>query len=57
MVSLDMQSLITNIPLDETIENCINDLFSNDTFHIKDLKELLQIASYESLFTFANEYY
>ena len=49
-----MQSLITNIPLDETIENCINDLFSNDTFHIKDLKELIQIASYESLFTFAN---
>ena len=61
MTSLDVESLFTNIPLDETIENCINDLFSNnDTVHnfIKeDLKELLQFASYESFFTFDNEYY
>ena len=34
MASLDVESLFTNIPLDETIENCINDLFSNnDTVH------------------------
>ena len=61
MASLDVESLFTNIPLDETIENCINDLFSNnDTVHnfIKeDLKELLQFASYESFFTFDNKYY
>ena len=47
--------------IDETIENCINDLFSsNDTVHnfIKeDLKELLKFASYESFFIFHNEYY
>ena len=61
MASLNVESLFTNIPLDETIENCINDLFSNnDTVHnsIKeDLKELLKFASYESFFTFDNEYY
>ena len=61
MACLDVESLFTNIPLDESIENCINDLFSNnDTVHnfIKeDLKELLKFASYESFFTFDNAYY
>ena len=59
MATLEVESLFTSIPLDETIENC--NLFSNnDTVHnfIKeDLKELLQFASYESFFTFDNEYY
>ena len=27
---LDVESLFTNIPVDETIENCINDLFANN---------------------------
>ena len=27
MATLDVESLLTNIPLEETIENCINDLF------------------------------
>ena len=61
MASLGIESLFTNIPLDETIENCINDLFTNnDTVHnfIKeDFKELLKFAVYESFFTFDNEYY
>ena len=61
MASLEVESLFTNIPIDKTIENCVNDLFaSNDTVHnfIKeDLKELLKFASYESFFTFDNEYY
>ena len=45
MSSLDIESLFTNILPNETIENCINDIFSNnDTLHnfIKEiLKELL----------------
>ena len=31
MASLDVESLFTNIPLEETIENCVNDLFLNKT--------------------------
>ena len=54
MASLDVESLFTNIPLDETIENCINNLFSNNNLvhnFIKEvLKELLKFASYESFF-------
>ena len=61
MASLDVGSLSTNIPLDGTIENCINDLFSNndtvDNFFKEDLKELLKFTSYESFFIFDNEYY
>ena len=29
MASLDVESLFTNIPLEKTIKNCVNDLFSN----------------------------
>ena len=38
MVSVDIKSLFSNIPLHETIDNCINDLLSNDTVH-KFIKE------------------
>ena len=61
MASLDVESLFTNIPLDETIENCINDLFTNNdavhNFIKEDLKELLKFATFESFFTFNNEHY
>ena len=30
MASLDVDSLFTNVPLDETIEICINELFKSD---------------------------
>ena len=43
------------------LKNVINDLFSNnDTVHSfikEDLKELVNFPSYESFFTFDNEYY
>ena len=60
MTRLDVKSIFTNIPLVETIKNCIKELFpNNDTVHNlikKDLKELRKCASYESFFTFDNKY-
>ena len=32
MASLDVESLFTNIPLEETIKNCVNDLLSNNFY-------------------------
>ena len=32
MASLDVQSLFTNIPLEETIKNCVKDLLSNNCY-------------------------
>ena len=61
MASLGIESLFTHIPFNETIENRINELFSNNdavhNFIKEDLKELLEFASYESFFMFDNEYY
>ena len=58
---LDVESLFTNIPLYEAIENCINNLFSINyivhNFIEDDLKELLKFVSYESFSTFDTEYY
>ena len=61
MASLDVESLFTNIPLEKTIKNCVNDLFSN-SFHSgklsrKDLYELLTLATSESSFIFDNKLY
>ena len=56
MGSLDVDSLFTNIPLDDTIDICINQLFENtDTvegFTKSELKELLCLATKESYFIF-----
>ena len=56
MGSLDVDSLFTNIPLDETIDICINQLFENtDTiegFKKSELKQLLCFATKESYFIF-----
>ena len=56
MDSLDVDSLFTNIPLNETIDICINQLFENtDTvegFKKSDLKQLLCLATKESYFIF-----
>ena len=61
IASLDAKSLFTNIQLGETIESCVNDLFSNNgRVHnpIKeDLKDLLKFAQYELFFIFDNKYY
>ena len=61
MASLDVESLFTNIPLEETIKNCVNDFFSNDFYsgklNRKDLHELLRLATTESSFIFYNKLY
>ena len=61
MASLDIKSPFTNIPLEETIKNCVNNLFSNN-FHgsklsRKDLNDLLKLATTESAFIFDNKLY
>ena len=61
MASLDVESLFTNIPLEETIKNCAKDLFSNNFYSgklsRKDLSELLKLATTESFFIFDNKLY
>ena len=56
MGSLDVDSFFTNIPLDETIDICINQLFDNtDTvegFTKSELKQLLCLTTEESYFVF-----
>ena len=56
MGSLDVGSLFTNIPLDETIDICINQLFENtntvEVFKKTELKQLLCLATKESSFIF-----
>ena len=58
LANLDVESLFTNIPLEETIENCINDLFFNkskiDNLTKQDLYDLLSAAAKESFFIFDN---
>ena len=56
MASLDIKGLFTNIPLNEVIDICIDDLFC-DTNTIQnldrnDMRELLTLAAYESFFIF-----
>ena len=54
MGSLDVDSLFNNIPLDEIIDTCINQLFENtDTvegFKKSELKQLLCLVTKESYF-------
>ena len=53
MASLGVESLFTNIPLEETIKNCVNDLFSNNPYSgklsIKDSYDLLKLAQLDHL--------
>ena len=60
-VSLDVESLFTNIPLEETIDNITNDLFLTTdkvhNFEREELQQILTFAAYESFFIFDREYY
>ena len=61
VASLDVESLFTNIPLEESFKNCVNDLFFNNFYSgklsRKDWYELLKLAATESSFIFDNILY
>ena len=61
MASLDVESLFTNIPLQETIDLCVELLFNYkpniDGFNITGFYELLTVTMSESLVLFEGEYY
>ena len=56
MGSLDVDSLFTNITLDETFYTCVNHLFKNidtvECFTKSELKQVLYLAKNESYFIF-----
>ena len=61
MGSLDVNSLFTNIPLEETIEICTNELFKEsetvEGFSKTEFKELLSLATKDSHFVFDGRLY
>ena len=61
MASLDVESLFTNIPLNETINNCVSDLHNtnlwNEKLSKKYLFKLLETATSESSFIFDYLFY
>ena len=61
MGSLDVDSLFTNIPLEETIDICTNSLFENmekvEGLSKIEFKELLSLATKESYFVFNGQLY
>ena len=61
MAYLDAESLFTNIPIDETIKNEADSLFSNNMYHVKHFKSelyyLLKLATSVSFFIFDNILY
>ena len=57
MASFDVEALFTNIPLDETIDICVEKLYKRRNMKIKgltkiDFRNLLELACKESLFIF-----
>ena len=61
MASLDVDSLFTNVPLDETIKICIYELFKSDMtvsgLNKKGMFEMLSSTLKESIILFDNKYY
>ena len=61
MTSLDVDALITNIPLDKTIDICVKKLFKIPNTLVKgifknDFRDLLILATKKSFFTFNNKF-
>ena len=61
VASLDVDSLFTNVPLDETIKTCIDELFKSDMtasgLNKKEMFEMLSLTLKESIILFDNKYY
>ncbi len=61
MTSFDIKSLFTNIPLSETVEICVENLFSSDfappDIMKKDFQALLKVAVENMFFIFDGTYY
>ena len=61
MASLDVDSLFTNVPLDETIKICIDGLFKSDMtvsgLNKKEMFEIISLTLKESVILFDNKYY
>ncbi len=61
MASFDIDSLFTNVPLDETIDIAVNKLFGKkkkyEGFSKEQFKKLLSLAVKNSFFLFNGEYY
>ena len=61
MCSLDVESLFTNLPLDETINIICNNVFRGsaivNSLDVNEFRNLLNIATKDAFFTFNREYY
>ena len=61
MASLDVDSLFTNVPLDETIKICIDEFFKSDMtvsgLNKKEKFEMLSLTLTESIILFDSKYY
>ena len=61
MASLDVESLFTNVPSDETIKICIDELFKSEmTFsglNKKEMFKMLSLTLKEPIILFDNKYY
>ena len=61
MASLDVDSLFTNVPLDETIKICIDEFFKSEMtgcrLNKKEMFEMLSLTLKETIIFFDNKYY
>ena len=61
MASLDIHSLFTNLPLNETIDICIEKFFQNkntiNKFDKNNFRNMLTLATKESYFVFDKNHY
>ena len=61
MASLDVDSLFTNVPLDETINICVYELFKSNTsihgLNKKQITEMLSLTTKESIILFDMAFY